>query len=69
MILNFDGYTGEVWIIEDYFVCEPGVEGMQIGELPEFDLSKCKVVKRMTQEEYDALAEAFYQEHGHYPGQ
>lgn len=69
MITEITDYTGDVWIVAEIFVCEPGIEGMQIGQLPDFDLSKCRVVKRLTQAEYDSMCEDFYEENGYYPGQ
>lgn len=55
-----------VWIIDGFFVSEPFLGGIQLGELPEYDISGKKVI-HFTQEEYDDMAERYKEEHGHYP--
>lgn len=57
----------DVWVVGDTFVLEAEVGGMQLGEVGQLDMSQFNVVLRLTQEEFDALQEAYYEEHGHYP--
>ena len=57
----------EVWIIDGAFAIEPSVGGQMIGELAHLDLRQYTVVATYTQREFDALMEAFHDEHGHYP--
>ena len=44
----------DVWVIGDQYVGEPGICGVQIGEVVELDMRQFRVRKRLTQEEYDA---------------
>ena len=50
----------DFWLVDDDLVAEPFVGGYQVGELPEFDLMGKKVL-RLTQEQFDALEEAYYE--------
>jgi len=50
----------DFWLVDDDLVAEPFVGGYQVGELPEFDLTAKKVL-RLTQEQFDALEEAYYE--------
>ena len=58
----------EVWLIGE-FVIEPDWGGMQLGDTGDLDINQFEVVKQITQEEYDAYAEQYYQENGGYPGE
>jgi hypothetical protein len=62
------GYGGpyDYWLIDD-FVSEPSLGGMQLGELPDFEIPRGARVLRMTQEEFDTLMEDFYVRKGSYP--
>jgi len=62
------GYDGsyDYWLIDD-FVSEPHLGGIQLGELPDFEISQGAAVLRMTQEEFDSLMEDFYMKEGYYP--
>ena len=57
----------EVWIVADTFIAEPGMGGLQIGETEELDVRHFKVVRRLSQEEFNEEMEAYREEHGNYP--
>ena len=57
----------DVWLIEDHFISEPWFGGMQIGETSELDIRHFEVVRRLSQEEFDEMMEAYREEHGYYP--
>jgi hypothetical protein len=57
----------KVWIIDERFVSEPFLGGMQLGELPEFDLSGYEITARITQEQFDQLMEEYFEQEGYYP--
>ena len=64
----------DYWIIEDQFLMEPRLGGMQIGEffdgelygLIKVDLSN-KNILNLTQDELGKLMHAFYFENGYFP--
>jgi hypothetical protein len=56
-----------LWVIDKTYVCEPSIEGDQLGELPDYDVAGKKLI-HFTQEEHDRMAEEYKAEHGHYPG-
>ena len=64
----------DYWIIEDQFLMEPRLGGMQIGEffdgelygLIKVDLSN-KNILNLTQDELGELMHAFYFENGYFP--
>ena len=58
----------EVWI-GDTFVIERYVGGIQLVELPKFNLSSFEVVARYSQERFGAMVRAFHKKHGHWPGE
>lgn len=58
----------EIWII-DNFVVEAGLGGMLLGQVHEVDLWQYKLVRELTQREYDAEAEQYFNEFGYYPDQ
>lgn len=62
------GYDGpyDYWLIDD-FVSEPHLGGMQLGELPDFEIPRGANVLSMTQEEFDTLMEDFFMREGCYP--
>ena len=55
-----------LWIIDNFFVSEPGLGGMQLGELPGYDVTGCTLI-HYTQEEFDEMMEEHFKEHGYYP--
>ena len=57
----------DVWVIGESFVTEPGLGGMQIGEVSQLDMNQFNVIQRITQDEYDDMMERFAEENGHYP--
>ena len=65
-LTKHDERFGSVWVVDNKFVTEPWVGGLQLGELPEYDVSGKKIVN-LTQGEFDALMEKYRDEHGHYP--
>lgn len=56
----------DYWLIDD-FVSEPSIGGLQLGELPDFEIPQGARVLRMTQQEFDNLMEDFYMREGYYP--
>jgi hypothetical protein len=67
-ILRIKGWLlRQVWIIDDTFVTEPSVGGIQRGELPGFDLTGYEVVARYSKKEFDAMMRAYRRKHGHWP--
>jgi len=56
----------DYWVIDEFFVCEPYLGGMQLGELPGFDLKNSSVL-RISQFDIDALLEQYFKIHGSYP--
>jgi ADP-ribosyl-[dinitrogen reductase] hydrolase len=61
------GDKRDVWVIEDAFVCDAYLGGTQLGELPDFDLSSCRVVRRLSQERLDDEMAQFFAETGYSP--
>ena len=57
----------DYWIVGGAFVLEPSVGGMQLGELPHYQLPEGANTLEMTQEEFDALVNDFYMREGYYP--
>jgi hypothetical protein len=55
-----------LWIIQGAFVTEPWLGGFVLGELPEYDVTDCKLV-HYTQAEIDKMMEDYREEHGEYP--
>lgn len=56
----------DVWLV-DNFVTEAGLGGVSLGERQSLDMSKFSIVSTLTQDEFDALMEEYFQEHGEYP--
>ena len=54
------------WIIDGAFVTEPYLGGIQLGELPGFDVGGEQYLQ-LTQAEFDELCEIFHSENGYYP--
>ena len=58
----------DIWIVGD-FVAEAAIDGTQLGEVHEVDLRQYRVVREISQAEYDSEVEQYFEEFGHYPGQ
>ena len=56
----------DYWVIDDTFVSEPYLGGIQVGEIQDVDLVN-KVILKMTQEQFDELLEAHKNIYGLYP--
>lgn len=56
----------DYWVIDDTFVSEPYLGGIQVGEIQDVDLVN-KVILKMTQEQFDELLEAHKNIYGDYP--
>jgi hypothetical protein len=70
----------DFWIIGGFFICEPYLGGMQLAEIFDeeiilnhnrrdefkYDLNEKKILN-ITQQEFDSLMDADYQENGCYP--
>jgi len=56
----------DYWVIDDSYVCEPSIGGHFLGEIDSIDLSNKRLL-HISQEECDALMEAFFREEGAYP--
>jgi len=60
----------QVWVIDNFYVAEPGMGGLQLGELGNGYVIPADVeVIHFTQIEYDRMMDEFYKIHGHYPDQ
>lgn len=56
----------DVWLV-DNFVMEAGLGGVSLGERQSLNMSKFNIVATLTQDEFDALMEEYFKEHGQYP--
>jgi hypothetical protein len=57
-----------VWIVGGSFIVEPYLGGQQLAEVGHMDLTGYDVT-HVSQEEFDAMLQEFFEEHGHYPDQ
>ena len=71
----------DLWIIGGSFICEPSLGGMQLAEIFDeeiiwnqnrldkfkYDLNEKNVLK-ITQQEFDSLMDAYFEENDCYPG-
>jgi hypothetical protein len=55
-----------LWIIDNRYVSEPSLGGLDLGELPEYDTTGYELI-HMSQAEFDKMMEEYYREHGNYP--
>jgi hypothetical protein len=70
----------DLWIIGGSFICEPYLGGMQLAEIYQeeiiwndnlldefkYDLNEKKILN-ITQQEFDSLMDAYFQENDYYP--
>ena len=60
----------QVWVIDNTWVTEPGVGGIQLGEIGYgYEIPADVEVIHIAQIEFDHMMEEFYKIHGHYPDQ
>ena len=57
----------DVWVVADTFVAEPVLGANELGEVGELDMRLFNVVLRLSQGEFDVLAEKYHKENGEYP--
>jgi hypothetical protein len=55
----------EVWVVADVFVMEPAVCGLLLGEVHDLDMHQFRVVRQLSQAEFDALVEEYFAQNGH----
>lgn len=56
----------DYWVIDKTFVCEPYLGGLQLGELPDFNITGSHVLN-ITQEDFDRLMNEHFKLYGSWP--
>ena len=55
----------EFWVVENSFVSEPFIGGLQLGQLPEFEIKGANIL-HISQVDFDKLMTAYHDYYGYW---